>query len=591
MDKAVFGIDLGTTNSCIARYTDEGPRVLSIDGQKTVPSVVAHDGEELLVGVRALNYSRIRPERAVSSIKRRMGDTGYRHELGGVARSPVEISALILGYLREEGGKAAGGAVEDVVITVPAWFTDEQRQATVAAGKAAGLNVLRIINEPTAAALAYSHPGRDEKSIRKWVVYDLGGGTFDVSVLAVSEGMKEVLSSCGNSFLGGDDFDHAIAEFLLAEIKDRYNADPGVDAAFMARLKHVAEEAKIVLSTEPVAHIREILKSADRTFELEVELSRARFEEMIEHHIDSTIEKTRQALDEARVGIDEIDELLLVGGSTRIPIVAERLEALFGRAPSGYIDPDLSVALGATVQAGILAGLELMEIVVDVAPHTLGIAALGLEDDGPASLLEPVIGKDGRPHPRTFVPLIRKNSKLPARFTKVFHKIDPDQDRALIPVYQGEAHVTWENNFIGSFSAPLSNHEEESLYVTFEYDANGTVKVELREASESAPAKRYTMDLSRTAEENSERWSFSEVEEDEPAAEEQGPSAAFDASVSNFLVQRVEREIEKRKISDGDRVVDLLGRYKSLLLEGDDEAMDTVEDELYGWLEADSSEG
>lgn len=578
----VFGIDLGTTNSCIARYGTNGPEIIAIDAQGTVPSVVAHDGEGWLIGRRARNYAMLHPLRAVSSIKRRMGDLNYRCEIGGTQHSPTDISSKILQYLKEEAERNLRNGeesvqVEEVVITVPAWFGDGERHATLAAGRQAGFNVLRIVNEPTAAALVYSIPQKLSGRAQKWVVYDLGGGTFDVSVLSVSEAMKEILSSSGNCFLGGDDFDYELVKHFSAWLKERYNKNPENDPLLRAKLKQIAEETKIALSVEAVVRVQEVIVSGEDRFELDLEVTRDCFEGLITPFIDSTLRKVQQALEEAHCTKNEIDRLLLVGGSTRIPLVSQQLQEFFDLTPDGYVDPDLSVALGAALQAGLTSGLEYRQVVIDVAAHTLGVGVFGKEDE--KFMLSALLGLGEKRKQRalTFAPLIRKNTRLPAVFHREFFKMDSEQEVVRIEVYQGESSLTGENRFIGSFETPLQESSDMGIYIGFEYDLNGVINVSVKEAGADAPPKRYSMDLSKSAEANSEGRRF--VELDEPG------DSSESKTISNYLIQSVEAEMTKRGEPPDSFIFALLERYRGLLDQGSDDDIEQVEDELHEWLE------
>lgn len=570
--EAVFGIDLGTTNSCISLYANGRLEPLTIDGHPTVPSVIAWDGDQWLVGRRARNHLRIKPNEGVASVKRHMGDRDYRVQLGGRTLSAIEISSMILRYLRDEASKATGIEVRRVVITVPAWFTDEQRQATLAAGRLAELDILRIINEPTAASLAYDSSNEGHNT---WLVYDLGGGTFDVSVVEAAGGLKEVKSTAGNTFLGGDDFDNQLALFFAEKIKDRYNEELSSDVVFMAKLRHIAEETKIFLSTESKVTVREIVVSGDKRLELEVTIAREEFESLIKDYIESTIAKCQQAIEEAGTPTETIDRVLLVGGSTRIPLVRQMVEDFTGKVPDAYIDPDLSVTLGAAVQAAIVSGLEVQQLVVDVCPHSLGTAALGSKDRPLELKFEEKVEVDGRSYPRSFFPLIRKNTRLPARFTKGFNKVHPEQAGAYVSVYQGESSISWDNSFVGSLYVPFET-DSRGIDITFEYDANGVVQVIVKEEG-ATEGKRYTMDLGKSAEENIEKGTFTEVLEEKESSE-----------IANYLVKKVESEITRRKTSSDDAVYRALKRYRELLAldQPDDKELEALEDTLHEWLEA-----
>ncbi len=600
MKRAAYGIDLGTTNSCIARYSGAGaPEVIAIDGAPTVPSVVAFDGREWLCGRRAANHAMLEPHNAVRSIKRHMGEEHHRVRLGGEDLSPVQISAKILAYLKNRAEEATGDAIREVVITVPAWFNEPQRRATVAAGEMAGLTVTRIINEPTAAALAYRADGPADGSRdageERWLVYDLGGGTFDCSILAVSGTCKEVLASCGNTFLGGDDFDHRIVLHLVDEIRDRHGIDPAADVLAMARLRHLAEQAKIRLSTEVETSIQDHFEIDGRHFDLDTTLSRASFGALIEDYIESTLAKSRQALEEARTQAADLKRVLLVGGSTRIPRIQERVARTLGIEPEAYVDVDLSVALGAAVQSALDAGLSYAQVVVDIAPHALGVAVRGEEDlrRAAAVLAGGLFGEgepdaDDNPHPLTFAPIIRKNTRLPARFVEEFYTAFDDQKTVEVAVYQGESRNTRDNVHIGAFFVPLRPMPAGSpVQIGFEYDRNGLVHVSVSDKDKAL--KRYTMDLKRSAAGNSEPAPYRRpVTMDEDGADDEGDrdeAGGESAGILNFLIERVERRLAEGPADAHAGIRELLASYKTQLTAGDDERLDALEEALYAWLD------
>ncbi len=598
MKRAAYGIDLGTTNSCIARFTGAGAlEIIPIDGQPTVPSVVAFDGREWLCGRRAANHAMLEPHNAVRSIKRHMGEEHYRVRLGGEELSPVQVSAKILAYLKAQAEAAIGEAIREVVITVPAWFNEPQRRATVAAGEMAGLTVTRIINEPTAAALAYRADGAREGAEERWLVYDLGGGTFDCSILAVSGTCKEVLASCGNTFLGGDDFDHRIVLHLVDGIRDRDGIDPSADPLAMARLRHLAEQAKIRLSTEVEAPIHDHFEIGGRHLDLVTALTRGAFNALIEDYLESTLAKARQALEEARITAANIERVLLVGGSTRIPKVQERVAQALGIEPEAYVDVDLSVALGAGAQSALDAGLSFAQVVVDIAPHALGVAALGDEDERSAAALvaRGLFDEDGPAegawdhHPLTFVPIIRKNTRLPARFVEEFYTSIDEQGVIEVAVYQGESRNTRDNVHVGAFFVPLPPMPAGSpVQIGFEYDRNGLIQVSVSE--KGGALKRYTMDLNRSAAGNSEPALRRRPLTVDEGSEDGDGSADEAAGVLNFLIERVERRLAEGPEEAHPEVHELLASYRQQLAAGDDERLDGLEEALYAWLDVSGEE-
>lgn len=599
MKRTAYGIDLGTTNSCIARFTAAGAlEVIPIDGGPTVPSVVAFDGREWLCGRRAANHAMLEPHNAVRSIKRHMGEEHYRVRLCGEELSPVQVSAKILAYLKAQAEAAIGEAIREVVITVPAWFNEPQRRATVAAGEMAGLTVTRIINEPTAAALAYRADGARDAAEERWLVYDLGGGTFDCSILAVSGTCKEVLASCGNTFLGGDDFDHRIVLHLVDGIRDRHGIDPSADPLAMARLRHLAEQAKIQLSTEIEAPIHDHFEIGDRHLDLVTALTRGTFNALIEDYLESTLAKARQALEEARTTAANLKRVLLVGGSTRIPRVQERVAEALGIEPEAYVDVDLSVALGAGAQSALDAGLSFAQVVVDIAPHALGVAALGEEDERSAAAMfarglfeedGPAEGASDHHHPLTFVPIIRKNTRLPARFIEEFYTSVDEQEAIEVAVYQGESRNTRDNVHVGAFLVPLPPMAAGSpVQIGFEYDRNGLIRVSVSE--KGGALKRYTMDLNRSAAGNSEPALRRRTITVDEGSEDGDGSAGEAIGVLNFLIERVERRLAEGPEEAHPEIRELLGSYKEQLAAGDDERLDGLEEALYAWLDAGGEE-
>ena len=474
MREIIVGIDLGTTNSEVAVARDGRVEVIAIsEGVRILPSMVglADDGG-LLVGEAARNQYALRPDRTVRSIKRRMGEAA-QVALGDRNFSPAEISALILRKLKQVAEGHLGQSVNKAVITVPAYFSDAQRQATREAGEIAGLEVVRIINEPTAAALAYES---GHQGARKALVYDLGGGTFDVSVVNLEGDVVEVLASHGNNHLGGDDFDQRIVDFALAQIEARNGAEAaqGVrgSATAMARLQRAAEVAKIALSDRPYAMLAEeyLLQHQGEPLHLAVELARADYEAMIEPYIAETLDATHIALAGARLTVSDIDEILLVGGATRTPLVSRRLEEVLGMAPRGELDPDLCVAMGAAIQAGNINGEATSTVLVDVTPYTFGTSAISI--------------MDGEEYPYCFVPLIRKNTPIPVTRSEVFYTAYDGQERIDVGVYQGEDRDALNNIEIGMFTieglradAPAGSR----IVTSFSLDLDGILHVTTRE--------------------------------------------------------------------------------------------------------------
>ena len=469
MKDIIIGIDLGTTNSEVA-ILEQGKATVLTDreGRRILPSFVGiGEGGEILVGEPARNQYKLYPERTVKSIKRHMGEDMHV-VLADQSFTPQEISALILGRLKAIAEEYLGQAVSKAVITVPAYFSDAQRQATREAGEIAGLDVVRIINEPTAAALAYEARTDAHKKI---LVYDLGGGTFDVSVVGVEDDVVEVLASHGNNRLGGDDFDACIVDHIVEHIGREHDFDITESRQIMARLNRVAENVKRRLSEEPFVRIEEefLFEKEGAPVHLSLELSRHEYEEMIADYVDETLEAVHIALKGANLTASDIDEILLVGGSTRTPVISERLFAEFRKEPQRNIDPDLCVALGAAVQAGMIAGESVSAVLVDVTPYTYGTSAMS--------------DIDGAPYLYCFVPIIRKNTPLPVTRTEVFYTLRDGQASVEVKIFQGEDRDALNNIEIGEFTVnglrdvPAGN----PVTLTLSLDLDGILHVSARE--------------------------------------------------------------------------------------------------------------
>ena len=458
----IIGIDLGTTNSCVAVMEGGEPVVIAnAEGNRTTPSVVAFSKTgERMVGQIAKRQAVTNSDRTVASIKRHMGES-YKVNIDGKPFTPQEISAMILQKLKADAEAYLGGPVTEAVITVPAYFNDSQRQATKDAGKIAGLEVKRIINEPTAAALAY---GVDKEAEQKIMVYDLGGGTFDVSILDIGDGIVEVLATSGNTHLGGDDFDQCIIDYLVSEFKKSDGIDLSRDKVAMQRLKEAAEKAKIELSgvTSTQINLPYITADATGTKHMDITLTRAKFNELTAHLVQATLGPVRQAMSDAKLSAGDISKVLLVGGSSRIPAVQEAVKSITGKEGFKGINPDECVAVGAAIQAGVMGGDVEGMVLLDVTPLSLGIETMG----------------------GVFTKLIERNTTIPTKKSQIFSTAADGQTSVEVHVLQGEREMAAYNKTLGRFQlsgiAPAPRGVPQ-IEVTFNIDANGIVNVSAKD--------------------------------------------------------------------------------------------------------------
>ena len=559
----IIGIDLGTTNSCVAVIEGGEPTVITnSEGSRTTPSVVAFtkDGERL-VGQLAKNQAVTNPDRTVISIKRHMG-SDYKVDIDGKKYTPQEISAMILQKLKTEAEGYLGEKVTDAVITVPAYFTDSQRQATKDAGQIAGLNVQRIINEPTAAALAY---GIDKENEQKIVVYDLGGGTFDVSVIEIGDGVQEVLATAGNNHLGGDDFDQRLIDYFVAEFKKSDGIDLKNDKFAMQRLKDEAEKAKIALSNAPSVNVNIPYITADATGpkHLNVQLTRAKFNELTADLVEATMGPFKLAISDSGLSMNEIDKVLLVGGSTRIPAVQEAVKKYTGKDPFKGINPDECVAMGAALQGGVLNKEVTGLLLLDVTPLSLGIETAG--------------GVCTR--------MIERNKTIPTKHSQIFSTYSDNQPSVDINILQGEREFAKDNKSIGTFRldgiAPAPRGIPQ-IEVTFDIDANGIVNVS---AKDLGTGKEQHISITASTNMSKDDIDKAVKEAEAFAAEDKKKKEEVEArNAADQMVYQTEKSMnefgDKVTQADKDSVNPKLDALKEALKGTDVEAIKKAQEEL-----------
>ena len=571
MKDIIIGIDLGTTNSEVALVKDGKVEVLEIKkGTRQLPSYIGFDDQgDLLIGEAARNQYLIYPERTIKSVKRHMGED-TQLLLADKQYTPQELSAMILRHLKQVAEEQTGQTIHRAVITVPAFFSDAQRQATRDAGEIAGLTVERIINEPTAAALAYEV---DSSRARTILVYDLGGGTFDVSVVKIERDVVEVLSSHGDNQLGGDDFDEKIITYILQHLEKEYGLDAATDARAMSRITRAAEEAKIALSAQPYYTIEEehLLEKQGNPVHLSLELAREVYEEMITPFIDQTMQAIHTALDGAGLRVTDMDEILLVGGSTKTPIVRNRLERDLKLQVRLEVDPDLCVASGAAIQAGMIGGESVSAVLVDVTPYTFGTSALG--------------ELNGNFYPECFVPIIKKNTPIPVTRSESFFATHDGQSKVKVSVYQGEHEDALKNKAMGSFMIEgLKNVKEgDAIISTFSLDINGILHVTgMEKRTGKKESLRIDNAISRFQEEELEqaKQHIDTLFSDESHSESSSDPAAASQMPDPALLEKARNLRDSLEDDDQEDIDEVIGELEQAIATGDSSKIQQATEEL-----------